>query len=430
MTHTVRPISANWIALLILAAHLAGCSTFHQAPDPAKIPPLDTADLWQRAEAKQDGELRVSVVALSESESRELFDLPLASDGIQPVWIEVENQTPRRYLFFPLDVDPDYYAPFELAWKYQGQASGLNLNELGLAFSRYHSPVWIPRGETVSGFVFTKVDQGAKAVTVNLMSDRDQKHFDFVVDVPGLHADYQEVDWHGLYAESEIREVDAEELRQLLETLPCCALGGDKKTQGDPLNLVVIGPETAVVAPFIRRGWDLTETIHGAAIWRTIQSSLFGRSYRTSPVSPLYLFGRSQDVALQKARETVDERNHLRLWLAPYDFQGEQVWVGQISRDIGIRLSSKTLVTHKIDPDIDETRDYLLQDLVRSGYVKRIGYVPGVGAAGTGSPRFNYTGDPYWTDGARLIIQLSEMPVPVAQVGYIDWAPPETKIPD
>lgn len=424
MTHILRSISAINLGPIVLTVLLGGCSTFYQAPDPTKIPSLDAAPLRQRAESQQDGKVRVSVVALSESESRKLFDLPLAKDNIQPVWIEVENRSPHRYLFFPLDVDPDYYAPFELAWKYQGKVPGLDLNELGLAFHRHHSPHWIPAGATVSGFVFTKADHGAKAVTVNLMSDKDAKHFDFVVDVPGLRADYLEVDWHGLYKESEIREVDATELRRLLETLPCCALGGDKKTPGDPLNLVITGPGAAVVAPFIRRGWDLTETIHGAAIWRTIQSSLLGRSYRTSPVSPLYLFDRSQDVALQKARQTVDERNHLRLWLTPYDFQGRQVWMGQISRDIGIRLTSKTLVTHKIDPDVDETRDYLLQDLVRSGYVKRVGYVGGVGAVGTDSPRFNYTGDPYWTDGSRLIIELSEKPVPATQVGYVDWAQP------
>ena len=39
------------------------------------------------------------------------------------------------------------------------------------------------------------------------------------------------------------------------------------------------------------------------------------------------------------------------------------VWVGQISRDIGVRLNRHTLVTHKMDPDVDETREYLLEDL-------------------------------------------------------------------
>ena len=37
-------------------------------------------------------------------------------------------------------------------------------------------------------------------------------------------------------------------------------------------------------------------------------------------------------------------------------YHGKPVWVGQISRDIGSRLTihSPTLTTHKIDPDVDE----------------------------------------------------------------------------
>ncbi len=403
---------------------LVGCATAYRAPDPAMIPVLDTRPLQQRADTMQHGKVRVSVAALSAAESQDLFDLPLARDGIQPVWLKVENANPFDYLFFPLDVDPDYYSPFELAWKYRSK-TGLDLNELGLVFTQHHFPPWVPHNETVSGFVFTKADEGAKAVAVDLMSDQDVKRFDFVVEVPGLRADYLQVDWDGLYDASELRNVDAAELRRVLESLPCCALGGDQKTPADPLNLVVIGPGAAGLKTFIARGWDLTETIHGAAIWRTIQSSLFGHLYRNSPVSPLYVFGRPQDIAMQKARKTVNERNHLRLWLTPYSFRGREVWIGQISRDIGIRLTSKTLVTHKIDPDVDETRDYLLQDLIRSNYVKRFGYLAGVGTATIETPRFNYTGDPYWTDGLRAIIEISKEPVLPSQVHYLDWAEPK-----
>jgi hypothetical protein len=35
----------------------------------------------------------------------------------------------------------------------------------------------------------------------------------------------------------------------------------------------------------------------------------------------------------------------------------------------------------------------------------------GVGVATTDNPRVNYTGDPYWTDGLRLVMWLSAEPV-------------------
>ncbi len=37
---------------------------------------------------------------------------------------------------------------------------------------------------------------------------------------------------------------------------------------------------------------------------------LWGVEYRYSPVSPLYLFGRSQDLALQRIRHSINERLH------------------------------------------------------------------------------------------------------------------------
>jgi hypothetical protein len=153
-------------------------------------------------------------------------------------------------------------------------------------------------------------------------------------------------------------------------------------------------------------------------------SSVFGSRYRTSPVSPLYLFDRSQDVALQKARATVDERNHLRLWRAPVNFQGTPVWVGQISRDIGVKLSSKTVVTHKIDPMVDEARLYVLLDIASSGHLGQAGYTKGVGHSSPKSPRYNYTDDPYYTDGLRLVLFLTEHDITYDKIQWYDWEVP------
>src|SRR5262249_23148950 len=132
--------------------------------------------------------------------------------------------------------------------------------------------------------------------------------------------------------------------------------------------------------------------------------------YRYSPVSALYLFGRSQDVALQRSRHSINERIHLRLWLTPLRFRGESVWVGQVSRDIGVRFTYKTwnLTAHRVDPDVGESRDYVIEDLLEAGRVDATGYVDGVGACDRASPRHNLTGDPYYTDGKRAVILLSK----------------------
>ncbi len=106
---------------------------------------------------------------------------------------------------------------------------------------------------------------------------------------------------------------------------------------------------------------------------------------------------------------SLNQRLHLRLWTTKIRFEGQPVWIGQVSRDIGVRFTTKTwnLTTHQIDPNVDEARDYVLDDLLASRRVSRLGFVRGVEAAAASSPRHNLTGDPYFTDGLRAFAVLS-----------------------
>jgi len=113
-----------------------------------------------------------------------------------------------------------------------------------------------------------------------------------------------------------------------------------------------------------------------------MSSSLFGSRYGYGPVSALYFFGRHQDLAVQKARSDVNLRNHMRLWRAPVNLNGTPVWVGQASRDIGVRLTTKTITTHKIDPDVDSARWYLMQDMFYSQTLIRFAFAKGGGRGG------------------------------------------------
>ncbi len=136
------------------------------------------------------------------------------------------------------------------------------------------------------------------------------------------------------------------------------------------------------------------------------------------------MFGRSQDAAFQKIRQNINERNHLRVWLAPVRFMGKPVWIGQISRDIGVRFTSKTITTHKIDPDVDETREFLLENLAYNQALQKIAYVRGVGAASIDEPRGNLTGDPYFTDGLRVVLWVSSEPVDMGDIEFLPWILP------
>jgi hypothetical protein len=407
-----------WCATLPVVLALAAC-----AGTPTQT---ESLDYRARADTKTDGRVEVSAVVLSPLESEKTFGLPLARKGVQPVWLQIDNREDRELYLMVLSLDPDYFASSEVAWQFRSYGSE-TLGEKADRLLAMHVPVVVPPNRAVSGYVYTNLDPGAKAFAVELFGRSMFRSLEFVQLVPGFEADFQKVDFHQLYRDEEIRELRLDELPAYLEGLPCCVAGGDRKTPGDPLNLVIVGDPLRTLSTLVSRGWDLTETIRSHTTWRTITSSLFRSRYRTSPVSPLYLFGRSQDIALQKARGTVDERNHLRLWLAPVVVEGMNVWVGQISRDIGIKFSSKTFVTHKIDPVVDEARLYVTLDLAASQSLRSVGYVKGVGPSSREAPRYNYTDDPYYTDGLRVVLIVAEGRYGLDELDYLPWERPQTR---
>ena len=107
-------------------------------------------------------------------------------------------------------------------------------------------------------------------------------------------------------------------------------------------------------------------------------------------------------------------------------YHGKQVWVGQISRDIGSRLTihAAMLVTHKIDPDVDEARSALAEDMAYSQNLAKLGLVEGVGAAPRDAPRRNLTTDPYYTDGNRAVLVLDRHPTSLGQIDVFPWVSP------
>jgi hypothetical protein len=232
--------------------------------------------------------------------------------------------------------------------------------------------------------------------------------FTFSIAVPGINADYLRRDFERLLPAGSVEDCDVVTLSRRLAEMPPATTNARQTRSGDPVNLVVIGEFETLLGTFAPR-WDESETITLASCWKTARSFLLGSQYRYSPVSPLYLFGRSQDVALQRTRHSINERLHLRLWLTRLRFRSQPVWVGQVSRDIGVRFTAKTwnLTTHRVDPDVDEARDYVIEDLLQAQRIEAAGYVDGVGSCNSTAPRRNLTGDPYFTDGKRLIVLLS-----------------------
>ncbi|WP_162798537.1 LssY C-terminal domain-containing protein [Sulfitobacter sp. SK012] len=417
---------ANHSAILRIMAILfvflfAGCDT--------TVPQAEPLNFMARVQSKTEDGVRVSSAVLSPEESALRFSMPLAKQDIQPVWVEIENRKDKELYLMLLSVDPNYFSPAEVAWRFRASADDISNTSMTLPqkveyFFDAQIPIIIKPRSTVSGFVYTNLDPGRKAYSIEIIGKSEAHAFEFFQEIPGFESDYSETNIQTIYSPDKIKNLNLAQLRQYLEDLPCCASGGDRKTPGDPLNLVIVGRGDLVFATMARRGWDFTETARLDSIGRTVVSSLFKSNYRTSPVSPLYLFGRRQDAALQKVRATLNERNHLRLWRAPVNLDGEPVWVGQISRDIGVKLSSVTFISHKIDPIVDEARLYVTLDTIASRSLRAVGYVSGVGFSDRTSGRINYTKDPYYTDGNRVVLILSDEKTPSDRINYLPWEQP------
>lgn len=411
------------IAIFLLAA--TGCGSFSPQP-------LDQVPFMERAVTKNKDEVRVTAAVLSKEETKQVFDLDLYGKGIQPIWLEIENTNSRDYWFVRRGIDPNYFAPLEVAYMNHYSFSSEVNAKMDRFFYENNLGNHIPPGSTRSGFVFTTLDEGTKSFSVDLFAEDQQiRSYTFFIPVPGLKIDHREIDIDAIYSNEQILRYTAEqeeEFRKALQALPCCTTSRDGTEMGDPLNLVILGRENSydVYHAFMRAGWDETETIYSGSAFQTSISALFGSEYRYSPVSALYVFGRPQDAALQKARGSIHLRNHLRLWLTPIIFDGYEIWIGQISRDIGVRFTTRTITTHKIDPDIDESRDFLVEDLAYSHGLLKTAYVKGVGPAPMEAPRQNLTGDPYFTDGLRVALWLSSRMVDITDIKFLDWErPPE-----
>jgi hypothetical protein len=405
---------------------LIGCTVTSHAQDnlvfhgEQVLPPND------RLHIHSQGNLTVATAVPSADETREIFGANLYRKNIQPVWVQVENRSDRTLFLTPMGLDQHYYTPRESAMRIRPDATtpapSREFERKGIVRLR------VPPKSIQSGYIFSRVDEGTKSFNVDVIGDGQPYMMSFFVPVPGLKLDHQEVDIPGLYPESELQHVGLEQLVAALESMPCCVRDSAGQDKGDPLNLVFVGEAKDMYYAFLRAGWDETETIYGASLLKTAASAITGGRYRYSPVSALYVFGRPQDVALQRARSSIHERNHLRLWLTPLRFEGKPVWIGQISRDIGVRFTWRTITTHKIDPDVDETREFLVEDMAYSEALIRLAYVGGVGPAPYNQPRGNLTGDPYFTDGQRVVMWISGEPTSIGEIEVLDLSPYATGV--
>ncbi|MEP6390779.1 MAG: LssY C-terminal domain-containing protein [Halioglobus sp.] len=373
---------------------------------------------------KEQHDLTVSVRILADTEAEHLYGVDLSSVGLQAIWVKIDNRSDHSHWLLVSALDPNYFAPHEAAALFDFWLSDEDEARASERFRDLTMPLKSPAVQVTEGYVLAPRHEGGRYISVLLTGDKHAVDFGYAVPLPDGEFDYEELFPEQIYPDLVRPEISLEQLRTRLRGLPCCVSDELSEGEGDPINLILLGNLDEMLSALSRGGWSFTHRVDLETVKRLAGAAISGAAYPVAPVSPLYLYGRSQDIAMQRARNTILQRNHLRLWLAPFRFQGQSVWIGQISRDINIKptMLSPNLVTHVIDPNIDEAREHVLQSLLVAGVVKRFGFVSGVPPTTPESPQTNLTDDPYFTDGLRLVMQLSgTSTISPEEVIFMEW---------
>jgi hypothetical protein len=177
--------------------------------------------------------------------------------------------------------------------------------------------------------------------------------------------------------------------------------------QGDMVNFVIVGNQRKVADALTAADWHIADRDVKESVLKAALETYEKKAYLTMPMSELYLYGRVQDYGYEQAEPyaVVASRHHFRIWKAPFQWNGQDVWVGAGTHDIGFEKDQRNgNVTHKIDPAVDGERDNIGATLEKSSKVKTLTYYLPPNPV---QDARNATGGGYHSDGRILVITLN-----------------------
>ena len=175
---------------------------------------------------------------------------------------------------------------------------------------------------------------------------------------------------------------------------------------GDMVNYALIGTQDQVTKAFAAAGWVQVDKTTQDAVVHGLISTLSHAAYTEMPMSTLYLFGRSQDLSYARADPLAVAaiRHHLRVWKTTQTVDGEPLWVGSATHDNGFEKDQRNGgVTHHIDANVDQERDFLEQSFSGAGVIAGAAYVMPANPLTTAKTA---TGGSFESDGRIVVMDL------------------------
>jgi len=175
---------------------------------------------------------------------------------------------------------------------------------------------------------------------------------------------------------------------------------------GDMVNYALVGTQDQVTKAFAAAGWVQVDKTTQDAVVHGLISTLSHAAYTEMPMSTLYLFGRSQDLSFARADPLAVAaiRHHLRVWKTTETVGGEPLWVGSATHDNGFEKDQRNGgVTHHIDANVDQERDFLEQSFSGAGVIAGAAYVMPANPLTTARTA---TGGSFESDGRIVVMDL------------------------
>jgi len=366
------------------------------------VSPFDDSIFRDRAEERVESDVTVRAAVASADETRLVFGLALYDQGVQPIWLEVENRGDTQLRYAPVGTDQEYFAPLEIPYKNRSGYSDEGRAAMEQRFHALAMPRYVDAGETVSGFVMTHLDPGTKSFNVDLFAGNRSQRQTFFISVPGFVPDHAEVDFQGLYAAEQARDLDMEELYEYLRTLDCCSTDQTGELTGAPMNVAFIGDGPDVLYSLIRARWEETS--------RDDVSDVSGEPDH-------HWEGRIQDAVFRyHGSRRSDGFYELRTWLAPVTADGKLVWLAQLRHFYDHRW-----IESQPDPDLDGAAWFLVQNLWYSETLLKFGWIRGGENATYDDQKTDFQGISWFGEGVRVTLWLSGDPVSMIDVGSAEW---------
>ncbi len=380
--------------LLLLAA---GCASW-QAPTQ-----LDDATLRQRAATETMGDITVKGAVLSIAENQQFFGKNLVDQGVQTVWIEVANNSRHTLLLLASGTDPDYFSPLEVAWPYHRKFSSAYNDQIDQHFDKLSFKNPIPPGVTRSGFLYTNPHFKTRVLNVDLLGQRALYPFTLFPPVPEQQDDGELERIFLIVDSAKNNSVGSEALlRDMLEQLPCCTVSSTDGSPGGPINIILIGDLLHVASALIRRGY---------------------RQYPLPVDAEHEYYGRPPDIVMRKSAQGGATAAWLRIWVAPFTYQGHPIMLLQSGRPVGGRLADTESGNIVLHPDIDEIRSMVVQDMMYSGGLEKLGFVAGTSPVTAQYMNEHLDTQPYYTDGQRAVMFIITRPLSLSDIEILDWVP-------